>query len=63
MQDAAAAFTLLVDANSDSAVSFYERYGFRSIAEKPRTLFLPLLDRAEDPPSKVSDLGGIQNPP
>lgn len=42
MQDAAAAFTLLVDAKSDSAVRFYERYGFRSIAGKPRTLFLPL---------------------
>ena len=42
MQDAAAAFTLLVDAKSDSVVSFYERYGFRAIAGKPQTLFLPL---------------------
>jgi ribosomal protein S18 acetylase RimI-like enzyme len=42
MQDAAAAFTLLVDAKNDQAVAFYRRYGFRPIAGKPRTLFLPL---------------------
>jgi ribosomal protein S18 acetylase RimI-like enzyme len=42
MQDAAAAFTLIVDAKNDSVVSFYERYGFRPVAGKPRTLFLPL---------------------
>jgi ribosomal protein S18 acetylase RimI-like enzyme len=42
MQDAATAFALVVDAKDDSVVSFYERYGFRSIAGKPRTLFLPL---------------------
>jgi len=41
-QDAAAAFALLVDAKNDEAVAFYERYGFRAIAGKPRTLFLPL---------------------
>jgi len=42
MQDAAAAFALLVDAKNDQAVAFYQRYGFRPIAGKPRTLFLPL---------------------
>jgi len=41
-QDAAAAFALFVDAKNDEAVAFYERYGFRAIAGKPRTLFLPL---------------------
>jgi ribosomal protein S18 acetylase RimI-like enzyme len=38
----AAAFTLLVDARNDSAVAFYERFGFRTLASQPRTLFLPL---------------------
>ena len=38
----AAAFTLLVDAKNDSAVAFYERFGFRTLAIQPRTLFLPL---------------------
>jgi ribosomal protein S18 acetylase RimI-like enzyme len=38
----AAAFTLLVDAKNDSAVAFYERFGFRTLASQPRTLFLPL---------------------
>jgi ribosomal protein S18 acetylase RimI-like enzyme len=42
MQDAAAAFALLVDAKNDQAAAFYARYGFRPIAGKPRTLFLPL---------------------
>jgi hypothetical protein len=42
MQDAAAAFTLLVDAKNDQAVAFYRRYGFRLLSGKPRTLFLPL---------------------
>jgi ribosomal protein S18 acetylase RimI-like enzyme len=42
MQDAAAAFALLVDAKNDHAVAFYEKYGFRAVADKPRTLFLPL---------------------
>jgi predicted N-acetyltransferase YhbS len=41
MQDAAAAFTLLVDAKNEQAVAFYRRYGFRPLAGKPRTLFLP----------------------
>lgn len=38
----AAAFTLLVDAKNDSAIAFYERFGFRPLASQPRTLFLPL---------------------
>ena len=42
IQDPAAAFTLIVDAKNDAAVTFYERYGFRSITKKPRTLFLPI---------------------
>jgi len=42
IQDAAAAFALLVDAKNDQASAFYQRYGFRPIASKPRTLFLPL---------------------
>jgi ribosomal protein S18 acetylase RimI-like enzyme len=42
LQDAAAAFALLVDAKNDQAVAFYQRYGFRPIAGQPRTLFLPL---------------------
>ena len=40
--DAAAAFTLLVDAKNDQAVAFYQRFGFRLLASQPRTLFLPL---------------------
>lgn len=38
----AAAFTLLVDAKNDQAVGFYKRFGFRTLASQPRTLFLPL---------------------
>jgi ribosomal protein S18 acetylase RimI-like enzyme len=38
----AAAFTLLVDAKNDQAVAFYQRFGFRTLASQPRTLFLPL---------------------
>jgi ribosomal protein S18 acetylase RimI-like enzyme len=38
----AAAFTLLVDAKNDQAVAFYQRFGFRTLASRPRTLFLPL---------------------
>ncbi len=37
MQDAAAAFALLVDAKNDGAIAFYERYGFRAIAGRPGT--------------------------
>lgn len=37
-----AAFALLVDAQDDAAVSFYEHHGFQPFASAPRTLFLPL---------------------
>lgn len=39
----AAAFTLLVDAKNDEAVGFYQRFGFRVLASRPRTLFLPVV--------------------
>jgi ribosomal protein S18 acetylase RimI-like enzyme len=39
----AAAFTLLVDAKNEQAVAFYQRFGFRILASRPRTLFLPLV--------------------
>jgi GNAT superfamily N-acetyltransferase len=42
IQGAAAAFALLVDAKNDQAAAFYQRYGFRPVAGKPTTLFLPL---------------------
>lgn len=42
MQSPAAVFTLLVDANNDAAVAFYQYHGFRTLASAPRTLFLPL---------------------
>jgi ribosomal protein S18 acetylase RimI-like enzyme len=38
----AAAFTLLVDAKNEAGVAFYRRFGFRTLASQPRTLFLPL---------------------
>jgi ribosomal protein S18 acetylase RimI-like enzyme len=37
-----AAFMLVVDAKNDQAVAFYRRYGFRTLANQPRTLFLSL---------------------
>jgi ribosomal protein S18 acetylase RimI-like enzyme len=42
LQADAAAFTLLVDAKNDRAVAFYQRFGFRALISRPRTLFLPL---------------------
>jgi len=42
IQDRAAAFALLVDAKNGQAAAFYQRYGFRPIAGKPRALLLPL---------------------
>ena len=45
--DAAAAFTLLVDAENDRAVAFYLHHGFRAPASQPRTLFLPLATAQE----------------
>ncbi|MGD0133038.1 MAG: GNAT family N-acetyltransferase [Bryobacteraceae bacterium] len=37
-----AVYALLVDAMNDQAVAFYEKFGFRTFAGQPRTLFLPL---------------------
>src|SRR5271170_7013262 len=37
-----AVYTLAVDAKNDQAVAFYQRFGFRTLASQPRTLFLPL---------------------
>ena len=42
LRDAAAAYTLLVDAKNDQAAAFYERHGFRAVAGQPGTLYLPL---------------------
>ena len=42
LKDAAAAFALPVDAKDDNAVAFDRRHGFRPIAERPKTRFLPL---------------------
>jgi GNAT superfamily N-acetyltransferase len=42
LPSAAAAYALLVDAKSDTAVAFYEHHGFQRLASQPRTLFLPL---------------------
>ncbi|MGA2130735.1 MAG: GNAT family N-acetyltransferase [Bryobacteraceae bacterium] len=42
MQAPAAAFALLVDAKNDHAVNFYRHFGFRSLASRPGTLFLPV---------------------
>jgi predicted GNAT family N-acyltransferase len=36
------AYALLVDARSDKAKAFYQRYGFISCADSPLTLYLPL---------------------
>jgi len=47
LQDAAAAFTLLVDAKNDRAVAFYQHHGFRALASQPRTPFLPLANAQE----------------
>lgn len=35
-------YALLVDAKSEGAKRFYERFGFVGIAERPMTLYLPL---------------------
>ena len=36
------AYALLVDAKDEESKSFYERYGFISLADTPMTLYLPL---------------------
>jgi uncharacterized protein (DUF1778 family) len=38
----AARFTLLVGAEKRTGGSFYQRFGLRTLASQPRTLFLPL---------------------
>jgi ribosomal protein S18 acetylase RimI-like enzyme len=37
-----AIYAIIVDAKTDRAQTFYERYGFRPFATAPRRLFLPL---------------------
>jgi ribosomal protein S18 acetylase RimI-like enzyme len=42
LQSPPAVWTLLVDAKDDSAVPFYQKFGFQALASQPRTLFLAL---------------------
>jgi ribosomal protein S18 acetylase RimI-like enzyme len=42
IDSAVAAYALLVDAQNDRAVAFYQRLGFRPFTSQPRTLFLPV---------------------
>jgi GNAT superfamily N-acetyltransferase len=42
LQSPPAIYALVVDAKSDEAVAFYQRYLFRPVVGQPRTLFLPL---------------------
>ncbi len=42
LQAAPAVYALVVDAKNDQAVAFYQRYLFRPMVGRPRTLFLPL---------------------
>jgi ribosomal protein S18 acetylase RimI-like enzyme len=42
IQADATAYALVVDAKNERAVAFYQRYGFRALTGKPRTLFLPV---------------------
>jgi predicted GNAT family N-acyltransferase len=37
-----AGFALVVDAKDDEATAFYMHHGFAPLADKPRTMFLPL---------------------
>ncbi|EOQ4795704.1 TPA: GNAT family N-acetyltransferase [Escherichia coli] len=37
-----AAYSLIVDAKDDTAIAFYKHYGFRTLPESVRTLFMPL---------------------
>ena len=37
-----AVYAIIVDAKTERAQAFYERYGFRTFASEPRRLFLPL---------------------
>jgi ribosomal protein S18 acetylase RimI-like enzyme len=42
-----AIFAMIVDAKDDDAAAFYNRYGFRSFASRPMSLFLPLATAAK----------------
>jgi ribosomal protein S18 acetylase RimI-like enzyme len=42
LQAAPAVYALVVDAKNDLVVAFYQRYLFRLMVGRPRTLFLPL---------------------
>ena len=42
LQAPPAAYTLLVDAKNENAGAFYQHHGFRPLASRPSTLFLPL---------------------
>jgi len=42
MQDAAAAFAMLVDPKDENAAAFYAPFGFRRFGERKKTMFLPL---------------------
>lgn len=45
-----ASYALVVDAKDDGAVRFYTHFGFMTLANQPRTLFLPLATiRNNDP--------------
>ena len=45
-----ASYALVVDAKDDGAVRFYTHFGFMTLANQPRTLFLPLATiRNKDP--------------
>jgi GNAT superfamily N-acetyltransferase len=46
-----AAFTLLVDAENEQAVAFYQHLGFRTLVSQPKTLFLPLATTQKAHPS------------
>jgi ribosomal protein S18 acetylase RimI-like enzyme len=41
-----AIFALIVDAKDESALSFYKHFGFRQLASRPMSLFLPLAEAA-----------------
>jgi ribosomal protein S18 acetylase RimI-like enzyme len=43
LQSSAAVYALLVDAKSESAFGFYQKFGFRAFVSQPRILFLPLV--------------------
>ena len=42
-----AAMAVIVDAKNDAARAFYERYGFRRLADQPYRLYLPMATAAE----------------